>query len=168
MVEDGGAAHTINLCKSYDNEMRMKRGERKVTAARRTEMIEEKAFRGERWVTYGLEQLVRRMWKHFSIRKAWARSVLVVAERERQEGREGIWQQESPFKEELELVKHSRNLRCEGLLIRPAYYARKSGVWESYLEELVKDDKLRVRASIKVRECCNEVEAEDEDRLSIA
>ena len=42
-----------------------------------------------------MEQSVRRMWEHFTIKKAWTRSVLVDAEKERQEGTEGDWQQES-------------------------------------------------------------------------
>ena len=35
--------------------MRMKRGERKVTAAEWREMIEQKAFRGKLSVTFGME-----------------------------------------------------------------------------------------------------------------
>ena len=83
LVEDGGASHTINLCKSCYSEMRMKRGERKVTAARWREMIEQKAFRGELWLTFGMEHLVRRMWEHLTIKKSVARSVLVDVEKER-------------------------------------------------------------------------------------
>ena len=67
-------------------------------------MIEQKALRGKLWVTFGVEQFVPRMWEHFTIKKARARSVWVDVERERQEGREGVWQQESPEKEELKLV----------------------------------------------------------------
>ena len=48
--------------------------------------------------------------------------------------REGVWQQESPYKEELELVRHSSDLHFEVLLMRRAYYAGKSDDWESYLE----------------------------------
>ena len=43
--------------------------------------------------------------------KAWARSVLVDVEKEWQEGIEGDWQQELPYKEELKLVRHSSDLR---------------------------------------------------------
>ena len=70
-------------------------------------------------------------------------------------------------KEELALVNH-RDLHSEGLLMRPAYYAGKSGDWKSCLEQFRIDDKLSVWASVKVRECYNEVDAEDESRLSIA
>ena len=48
-----------------------------------------------------------------------------------------------------EFVKHSRNLRFEGLLMRRAHYAGKSNDKESYQEELRKDGELSVWASIK-------------------
>ena len=70
--------------------------------------------------------------------------------------------------EELELVKHNRDLRSEGLLMHLAYYAGKSGDWERFLEEFRKIDKLSVLGSITVRDSYNEVEAEDEGRSSIA
>ena len=89
------------------------------------------------------------MWEHLTIKNAWARSVLLDAEKERQEGRDGHWQQESPYNEEPNLVKHSRDLRFEGLSMRRAYYAGRSGVWESYLEEFQKDDRLSVWANCK-------------------
>ena len=101
-------------------------------------------------------------------KKAWARSVLVDVEQERQDGIEGDWRQESPCKEELEPVKHSSDLRFEGLLMRRACCAGRSGDWENCLEEFFKDGRLSVWASVKVSECCNEVEAGDEGRLSIA
>ena len=52
--------------------------------------------------------------------------------------------------------------------IRRAHHAEKSGDWESYLEEVLKECRLCVWASMKVRECYNEVESEDEGRVSIA
>ena len=57
----------------------------------------------------------------------------------------------SSFKEELELVRHSSDLRFEDAFMRRAYYAGRSGDWESYLEEFRIDDRLSVRASITVR-----------------
>ena len=61
VVGERGAAHAINLCKQRYNVMRLKRGERKVTASRWREMIEEKAFRGKLWVAFATEQFVRIM-----------------------------------------------------------------------------------------------------------
>ena len=54
--------------------MQLKRGERKVTAFRWREMIEQKAFRGKLWVACGMEQYVRRMREHFTVKKARANS----------------------------------------------------------------------------------------------
>ena len=44
----------------------------------------------------------------------------------------------------------------------------KSGDGENYLDVFLKDDRLSTRASAKVVECCNEVEAEDEGRVIVA
>ena len=52
--------------------------------------------------------------------------------------------------------------------MRRPYCAGRSGGWESHQEEFWKDGKFSVWASTKVRECYDEVEAEDEGRLSIA
>ena len=68
------------------------------------------------------------MWEHFTFKKAWARSVVVDVE----QGKTG---EESPNKD-LELLKHSSDLRFEGLSVRRAYYAGRSGDWESSLEFL--------------------------------
>ena len=62
-----------------------------------------------------MEHFARRVWEHFTIKKALARSVLVNVGTERQDETEGDWQQESPYREELEVVRHSSDLRREGL-----------------------------------------------------
>ena len=98
VIEEGGAAHTINQCKQCYNVMRLKKGERNVTASRWREMIVEKALRGKLWVAFDMEQIARRMWGHFTIKRVWPRSVLVDAEKERQEGIEGDWKQASTHK----------------------------------------------------------------------
>ena len=68
----------------------------------------------------------------------------------RKNGTDGGWQQEALYKEELELVRHSNDLRFEGFLMRRAYYAGKSGDWKSYLEEFLKYGMLSIWASVKV------------------
>ena len=50
----------------------------------------------------------------------WARSVLADADEERQHRTDGGWQQETQYKEELELVRLSIDLRLEGTLMRRA------------------------------------------------
>ena len=46
MTGEGGAAHTINLCKTCYNEMRLKQGEEEVAASKWRALVEQKAFRG--------------------------------------------------------------------------------------------------------------------------
>ena len=82
----------------------------------------------------GMEQYLLGMWKHFTIKRAWTEKVLADAEKQKQEGIQGNWQMESPFKEELELVKRSSDLSCNAYLMRRAYHAGKSGNWEGHEE----------------------------------
>ena len=56
-------------------------------------------------------------------KKAWSRSVLVDAANVRRLGTDGRWQHETPYKEELQLVRHSTDLRFEGAQMRQAYNA---------------------------------------------
>ena len=66
VVKGGGtAAHTINLCKKYYHEMRMKRCEREMTASGWRVMIEQKAFRGQLW-----SHLCEEYRGHFTITKS--------------------------------------------------------------------------------------------------
>ena len=44
------------------------------------------------------------MWEYFTLKRAGARKILEDASREKQEGIQGQWQQESPFREILEHV----------------------------------------------------------------
>ena len=45
-------------------------------------------------------------------------------------------------KKSLELVRHSSGLRFQGILVRRAYDAEKSGDWENCLAVFLKDDRL--------------------------
>ena len=62
------------------------------------------------WEEVQGQQYLRRMWEHFTVKRAWAKAVLSDADKERQEGIQGNWQKDSPFKQELELVKRSSDL----------------------------------------------------------
>ena len=55
-------------------------------------------------------------------------------DKERQNGTDGEWQQETHKKDQLELVMQRSDLRFEGRLMRRADYAGKSGDWDNYLE----------------------------------
>ena len=56
VTAEGGAAHTINLCKKCYNERQKKRGDQPVKAARWRELMEQKVFRWKLWVAFGMEQ----------------------------------------------------------------------------------------------------------------
>ena len=85
VTEEGGAAHTINSCKQCENERRLKQGDQPVKAAQWREVKEQKAFRGKLW-PFGMEQYLRRMFEHFTVKRALAKAVLSDAEKERQAG----------------------------------------------------------------------------------
>ena len=77
-------------------------------ASKWREMVVQKAFREAGvWAAFGMEQFVHeKLWESFTQKKkAWARSVLAEVEKERQNGTDGDWQQETPYKEELELCQ---------------------------------------------------------------
>ena len=111
-----------------------------------------------------MEQLVRRMWEHFTIKK----SVEQISLGRCGKRKVSDWQKESPYKEELELVLHGSDPSSGGFLMRRAYHTGRSGDWEIFKEEFRNDDKLSVWASFKVTECYDEAEAEDGGRMSIA
>ena len=94
MTEEGGAVHTINLCKQCYNERRVQQGEQPVKAAQRREMMEQKAYRGKLWKVSGTEQFMRGMWEHFTVRRAWAKEDPSDTEKEKQGGMQGKWQLE--------------------------------------------------------------------------
>ena len=80
-----------------------------------------------------------------------------------QNGTDGDWQQEASYNEEVKLVWHHSDLRFEGILMRRADDAEKSGDWEHCLEVFLGNGRLIEWTSAKVRECYNEVEQKDED-----
>ena len=100
-------------------------------------------------------------------KKAWARSISEAAETVTRLGTGGRWQHETPYKEELEHLRHRTDLRFGGLPMRQAYNAGKSGDWANVLETFVENGKFSVCTSVQVREGYNEVEQEGEDRQSI-
>ena len=57
-------------------------------------------------------------------------SLLKGAEKEKHEGMQGQWQQESLAKEFLEQVKSSADTDCTPKMMRFGYHAMKDGNWE--------------------------------------
>ena len=82
------------------------------------------------------------MWEYFTLKRAWEKKILADAAQEKQEGIQGQWQQESPFKEVLEQAKRNADTDCNAQIMCRAYNAKKSGNWESFTEELRDNCKL--------------------------
>ena len=138
--EEGGAAHTINFCRNCYNDSRVEQGEAEVNGARWRALIEHQSSRGKFWASFGVEQFLRRMWERFTIKKRVAQN---NSEKETRSGTDGRWQHESLYKEELELLRHSTDLRFEGSLMRQAYTAGTSGDWTNYLEHILGNGKAQ-------------------------
>ena len=66
--EERDAAHTLNLCWTCHTERRLKQGEEDVAACRA--LVERKVFQGKFRAPFGTEQLLRRMWERFTIKKS--------------------------------------------------------------------------------------------------
>ena len=58
------------------------------------------------------DQFIQGMWEYFSYARAKAKKFLRDAKRDKQEGIQGQWQQESPAKEFLKQVKSSADTDC--------------------------------------------------------
>ena len=115
-------------------------------------MVEKKAHR----LGYGryleVNNFLRGMRDYFTLERAGARKIPADAAQEKQEGKQGQWQQESPFKEVLEQVKRSADTECGSRAMRLAHAAMKHGTWESFKEECRKEGKLCKRTFERIRE----------------
>ena len=69
-----------------------------------------KAHRGRIWRIMGNEQFTRGMWEYFTLKRAEAKRIRDDAAREKQEGIQGQWQQESPFREILEQAGRNEDM----------------------------------------------------------
>ena len=67
------------------------------------------------------------MWEYFTSASAEARKILADASREKQEGIQGQWQQESPCREVLEQFKKKCGCRLWSQMLRRVYFAMKTG-----------------------------------------
>ena len=61
------------------------------------------------------------MWEYFPLERATAKQFLKDAEKEKWEGIQGEWQQESPAKEYLDQVKSSADTDCTPIMMRFGY-----------------------------------------------
>ena len=95
--------------------------------------------------------------EYFTLERAGARTTPADAARERQEGIQGQWQQESPFREVLKQVKRSADVDCGPQTMRPANIAMKSGRWEDFKEEYRREGKSCEWTFERTREPCEKV-----------
>ena len=61
-------------------------------------VVSQKAHRGRLWKMLGKDQVMQGMWEYFSLEKPKAKKFLKDAEKEKREGIQCQWQQESPAK----------------------------------------------------------------------
>ena len=161
LIDDGGEARTINLCKRCYNAKIVPLKEWK-------EVLEKEAHRGRLWKVFGSEQFLRGMWEYFTLKRAWARKNLADAAQEKQEGKQGQWQYESPFKEVLEQVRRSADTDCGPQTMRRAYSAMKLGSWESFKEECRKEGTLCEWTFERLQGAYEKVAMDDIGRLGTA
>ena len=90
------------------------------------------------------------------------------AAKEVQEGIQGQWQQESPFKEVLEQVKEYSDTDCNAYMMRRAYKVVNTGNWESFKEEFQGKGKFSEWVYDRLKEACDKVALENVGWLSVA
>ena len=119
--------------------LQRKTGSARQTAAEVEGMERDCGSKSSSWQEIGSEQLLRGMWEYFTLQRAWARKIKAEAARGKQEGKQGQWQQESPFTEVLEQeTKRNTSTDCNAQMMRRAYNAEKSSDWENSKEEFRK------------------------------
>ena len=96
VTEEGGAAHTINLCKKCHKQRRLKQGEAEVAASKWRAPVRAEVFprqvMGSVWSGTAPAKNVRT----FHNQKVWVRTVLADSENVSRLGTDGRWQNESP------------------------------------------------------------------------
>ena len=107
VVEEGGEAHTINLCRQCYNEQLVQQGKSRLKVWQ--------------WKGDGVEESaswIRGVWEYFALERAEVKKIPADASREYQEGIQGQWQQESPFGEVLEQVQGNAEIDCGSQMMR--------------------------------------------------
>ena len=100
-------------------------------------MIVQKCSRDKLSAALGTDGIINRMLEKYAAKKLWARESIEDATRAVQLGTS--WQDQSPYKEELEQLRVSGDLRLDGTLIRQAIEAGTLVGWS----ELLKSDKVK-------------------------
>ena len=104
--------------------------------------------------------------EYFTLKRAKAKKILEDAVREGQEGTQGQWQQESPFREVLEQVRGHVDMRCSTQIIRKSFIAIRDDSWEEFRKDAEKK-RNHQNGLEKIREAYEKVAKERIGRLGI-
>ena len=115
----------------------------------------------------GNEQLTRGMWEYFTIQRAEGKRIRDDAAGEKQEGIQGQWQQESPFREILEKARRHEDMGCSSEILRKGHFAIRDSRWEEFEEECREILKSSEWVLGTIREAYEKVVKEEAGRLSI-
>ena len=146
------------------NERRVQQEEPRQNSWQWRAVVEKKVHRGRMWRIMGNEQFTRGMWEYVTLRRAEAKRIRDDAAREKQEGIQGQWQQESPFREVLEQARRNKYMGCSSEVIRKGCVAGKDSRWQDFKEECKVKGKSSEWNSGTVRE---KVVKEEAGRLGI-
>ena len=102
-----------------------------------------------------------------SFERTKAKKFLKDAEKEKQEGIQGQWQQEAPAKEYLEQVKGSADTDCTPRTVKFGYFALKGGEWEACKSIFKVGISATEWAFERIREACEKVAGDEAGRLNI-
>ena len=69
VVEEGGEAHTVNLCQQCCNEQMVQQGKPRLNSRQWRAVVENKAHRGRIMKIMGGEHIVDGMWEYFTLKK---------------------------------------------------------------------------------------------------
>ena len=122
VIEEGGEASTINLCKLCYNGKLVQQGKQPLKSMEWKEGVKSRLSK-----IFGSEQFPRGMWEYFTLKRAGATKIPADAAQEKQEGKRSQWQQKSHFKEVLEQIKRSADTDCNAQIVRRAYNAKGVG-----------------------------------------
>ena len=92
----------------------------------------------------GKEPYLRGMWEYFLQERSRVKRFRELADEEKQARIRGQWQQESPAREYLELVKCCHDTDCNEPMMKKGFTASESGTWEEYKGHFQKNESLRM------------------------
>ena len=107
------------------------------------------------------------MSEYSTLERTEVRKIPAEASREKQEGMQGQWQQESLVREVLEQVKKSADADCAPQMMRRGYLAMKNGSWEDFGERDREEEKLSEWTLERTREAYEKVAKDEIGRLGI-